>query len=59
MSIQQNINQTLSLASFVGSQLVRTKQEKETLKKAASAEEQKIRMEQAKQKYEEAEISYL
>lgn len=59
MSIQQNINQTLSLASFIGSQIMRTKQEKATLAKAATAEEQKVRLEQAKQKYEEAETSYL
>lgn len=59
MSIQQNINQTLSLASYIGSQIVRTKQEKITLEKATKAEEQKVRLEQAKQKYEEAEISYL
>lgn len=59
MSIQQNINQTLSLASFIGSQIMRTKQEKDTLKKAASAAEQEVRMEQAKQKFEEAETTYL
>lgn len=59
MSIQQNINQTLSLASYIGSQFIRTKQEKATLAKAATAEEQKVRTEQAKQKFEEAEISYL
>lgn len=59
MSIQQNVNQMVSLAGFIGSQIMRTKQEQATLAKAASAEEQKVRMEDARQKFEEAEISYL
>lgn len=59
MSIQANINQTLSVASFLASQMARTKQENATLAKAASAEEQKVRLEQARQKFEEAETSYL
>lgn len=59
MSIQQNINQTLSLASFIGTQLKMASSAKKAAGEAAEKAEYETKLTAAKTKYEETKASLL